>query len=187
MRFVLASASPRRAELASAAGFNFDVDPVVVDERQRNGESPIMYADRVARLKAAAGAMRHPHRLVVAADTIVVLDGELLGKPTDAVEAGLMLRRLSGRAHEVLTGVAVASPVGLVSHVEPTTVWFNELSDEDVRWYVATGEPMDKAGAYAIQGLASRFIPRIDGSYSNVVGLPIAALVRILEEIGRPS
>jgi septum formation protein len=187
MRLLLASASPRRAELLAAAGFDFDVDPVIVDERQRAGESPIMYADRVARLKAAAGAVRHPHRLVVGADTIVVLDNEVLGKPTDAVEAGRMLRLLSGRSHEVLTGVAVASTAGLVSHVECTTVWFNEISDEDVRWYVSTGEPMGKAGAYAIQGLASRFIPRIDGSYSSVVGLPVAVLVRILEEIGRPA
>jgi septum formation protein len=187
MRLVLASASPRRAELLAAAGFDVQVDPVNVDERQRAGESPIMYADRVARLKAAAGALRHPHRLIVGADTIVVLDGEVMGKPTDAVEAGRMLRRLSGRSHDVLTGVAVASATSLVSHVEMTTVWFNEISEEDVRWYVATGEPMDKAGAYAIQGLASRFVPRIDGSYSNVVGLPVAVLVRILEQIGRPA
>jgi septum formation protein len=187
VRLVLASASPRRADLLEAAGFAFDVDPVDVDERQLAAESPMMYADRVARLKAAAGAVRHPNRLVLGADTIVVLDKQVLGKPTDSVEAARMLRLLSGRSHEVLTGVAVAWSGGIESHVERTTVWFKEISDEDVRWYVATGEPMGKAGAYAIQGLASRFIPRIDGSYSNVVGLPVATLVRILEEIGRVS
>jgi nucleoside triphosphate pyrophosphatase len=185
VRLVLASASPRRFDLLIAAGFACDVDPVDVDERRLDDEPPLLYADRVARLKAAAGALRHPHRVVVGADTIVVLDDEILGKPSDVVDAHRQLRRLSGRAHVVLTGVAVAVRGRIHSHVESTTVWFSELDDSDLHWYVETGEPMDKAGGYAIQGGASRFIPRIEGSYSNVVGLPIAALVRILEESSR--
>jgi septum formation protein len=187
VRLVLASASPRRAELLAAAGFAFDVDPVNVDERRHVDEAPLLYADRVARLKAATGALRHPHRVVVGADTIVVVGHDVLGKPRDSAEARVMLRRLSGQPHEVLTGVAVAANGEIQSHVERTTVWFNEMSETDIRWYIETGEPLGKAGGYAIQGLASRFIPHIDGSYSNVVGLPIAALNEILEGIGRPT
>ncbi|MCC7007366.1 MAG: septum formation inhibitor Maf [Acidobacteria bacterium] len=183
MRLVLASASPRRAELLEAAGFEFDVDPMDVDERVLPDEAAVLYVDRVARLKAAAAALRHPHRIVVAADTVVLRDEEILGKPRDTVEAHRMLHLLSGRSHEVLTAVAVAARGGLHTHLERTTVWFLPLSETDITWYVGTGEPMDKAGGYAIQGRASRFIPRIDGSYTNVVGLPIAGLARLLEEM----
>jgi septum formation protein len=192
VRLVLASASPRRAELLTAAGFEFDVDPVHVDESRQAGETPAAYVERVARLKAAAGAMRHPSRVIVGADTVVVLEDDVLGKPRGEAEARDMLRRLGGRSHEVMTAIAVASTGGslraerasasqrLQTHVERTTVWFRALSEQEIEWYIRSGEPRDKAGAYAIQGLAARFIPRIDGSYSNVVGLPLAALCDLL-------
>jgi septum formation protein len=181
MRLVLASASPRRRELLAAAGLDIEVDPVDVDERQVTGEPPAAYVERVARLKAAAGAARHPQRVVVGADTAVVIDGEVLGKPRDAEDAGSMLRRLSGRDHEVLTGVAVASAGRVESFVERTRVTLAPLSGMDIEAYVATGEPFDKAGAYAIQGGAGRFITGCDGSYSNVVGLPMERLLELLE------
>jgi septum formation protein len=192
MRLLLASASPRRAELLTASGFVFDVDAVDVDESRRDGEAALVYVERVARLKALAGAARHPQRVVVAADTAVVLGDAVLGKPKDQADARDMARRLSGRSHEVITGIAVASSGGLLravgasasqavrTRVERTTVWFRAMSEEEIEWYARSGEPMGKAGGYAIQGLAARFIPRIDGSYSNVVGLPVAALTDLL-------
>jgi septum formation protein len=179
-RLILASASPRRAALLAAAGFEFDVDPVDVDESRLRGESPTTYVHRVARLKASAGAARHPQRVVVAADTVVVLGDVVLGKPRDEPDARLMLGQLSGRSHEVVTGLAVSTAGRVRTHLETTTVWFRTLSAEEIEWYVTSGEPMDKAGAYAIQGLAARFIPRIDGSYSNVVGLPLAAMADLV-------
>jgi septum formation protein len=135
-------------------------------------------------MKAVAGAGRHPDRLVIGADTAVVLDDTVLGKPVDEEDARAMLRRLSGRAHDVLTGVAVACDGEVVSRVERTTVWFRALSDAEIEWYAASREPMDKAGAYAIQGLAARFIPRIAGSYSNVVGLPVSLVSELVERVG---
>ena len=180
MRFVLASASPRRRELLAAAGLEVDVDPVDVDERQLAGEPAAAYVERVARLKAAAGAARHPQRVVVGADTAVVIDGDVLGKPRDAADAGSMLRRLSGRVHDVITGVAVANAGRVESFVERTRVTMAPLSAGDIEAYVATGEPLDKAGAYAIQGGARRFITGYAGSYSNVVGLPMERLSAIL-------
>ena len=180
IRLVLASASPRRAELLTAAGFEFDVDPVHIDESRQEGETPAVYVERVARLKAGAGAARHPTRVVIGADTAVVLENDVLGKPRDEADARDMLRRLSGRSHEVMTAVAVASPGGIRTHVERTTVWVRRLSEAEIASYAASGEPMDRAGGYAIQGLAARFIPRIDGSYSNVVGLPLAALADLI-------
>jgi septum formation protein len=183
VRFVLASASPRRRELVAAAGLACDVHAVDADERRLANEAPDAYVERLARLKASLGLAAHPDRVVVGADTAVVVDEEILGKPADAIDAARMLRVLSGRPHVVMTGVAVAHAGGLASAVERTTVWFAPLSDAAIRWYVASGEPFDKAGAYAIQGLASRFIPRIEGSYANVVGLPIAALVRLLDGV----
>jgi septum formation protein len=187
MRLLLASASPRRRDLLEAAGFACDVEPMDVDERPFAAEPALAYVDRLARTKAAAGAARHPHRVVLGADTVVVVDEDILGKPTDTVEAHAMLRRIRGRAHDVLTGVAIAARGQLVSHVERTTVWFTDVSDVDITWYVETGEPMDKAGAYAIQGLASRFVTRIDGSYTNVVGLPVATVVGLLEQLTRET
>ena len=177
---LLASASPRRRDLLAAAGIDCEVGPVAVDERRRDEESPADYVQRVARLKAAEAAGRHPNRLVLAADTAVVVDADVLGKPEDDRAAARMLGQLSGRTHQVLTAVALAGEGRLAVEVETTTVWMDVLSPEDIAWYVATGEPRDKAGAYAIQGRASRFIPRIDGSYTNVVGLPVARVDRML-------
>jgi septum formation protein len=183
MRLLLASASPRRRDLLQAAGFAFDVAAVDVVERHRDGETALQYVERLARLKASAAAPRHPGRLILAADTAVVVDADILGKPIDAADAASMLRRLSGRAHEVLTGVALCRDGNVTSAVEATTVWFDPLSEADIAAYIATGEPFDKAGAYAIQGWASRVASRIDGSYSNVVGLPIAAVARMLKHM----
>jgi septum formation protein len=167
--------------LLAAAGILCDVDPVDVDEAPLAGEAPADYVRRVARLKVEAAAARHPRRLVLAADTTVVVDGEILGKPADDRDAARMLARLSGAAHQVLTAVALAGGGHLALEVESTTVWMDVLSVDDIAWYVSTGEPRDKAGAYAIQGLASRFIPRIEGSYTNVVGLPVATVARLLQ------
>ena len=145
-----------------------------------NGEQPVQYVERLARQKAAAGAARVPDAFVLGADTVVVQGNDVLGKPADSEDAAAMLRRLSGRAHDVLTGVALAWPGGIVADVDRTRVWMNALTETDIASYLATGEPFDKAGAYGIQGWASRFIPRIEGSYSNVVGLPVALVVQLL-------
>jgi septum formation protein len=184
MRLVLASSSPRRRELLDAAGIAFDVHAVDVDERREADEAPEAYAERLARLKATAGAQVFPDRAVLGADTVVVVDDEVLGKPSDPADAARMLARLSGRSHDVLTAVAIAQGGRVHSTVERTRVWFTALSDRDIEGYVASGEPLDKAGAYAIQGLASRFIPRIEGSYSNVVGLPVSRVVEMLRAFG---
>ena len=183
-RLVLASASPRRSDLLAAAGIAFDVDAVDVDERQQEGEAPEAYVVRVAADKAHAAAARHPGRVVLGADTIVLVDGEVLGKPANEDDAGRMLRLLSGRQHEVLTGVALERDGRRVSALTRTAVEFASLSADDIAWYVGTGEPFGKAGAYAIQGLGSRFIPSITGSYSNVVGLPVTLVVSLFQEMG---
>jgi septum formation protein len=177
---VLASASPRREALLTAAGYSCEVRPVEVDERRRPGEPAALYVERVARLKGEAGVQQHPTRIVLAADTAVVVDDQVLGKPSDDEDAGRMLRLLSGRTHDVLTAVAIASAGRMAVAVERTLVCVDPLSADDIRWYVASGEPRDKAGAYAIQGLFSRFIPRIEGSYTNVVGLPMAKVAQLL-------
>jgi septum formation protein len=182
VRFILASGSPRRAELLRAAGFEFDTIVTDVDESIRAGESPQQYVRRLAAEKSAA-AMKNAERIVLGADTTVVVDGDMLGKPADDRDAAAMLRRLSGRRHEVMTGVSLRQGAYEVGRVEITGVYFSRLSDADVAWYVASGEGRDKAGAYAIQGLASRFIPRIEGSYSNVVGLPLACVYELITEI----
>ena len=184
MRLVLASASPRRRELLHAAGFECDVDPANVDETRRPHETARDFVARLALEKAHAVAARHPTRPVLAADTEVVVGEEVLGKPADADHARQMLRRLSGRAHEVITGLALVVDGQAFSAVEQTAVWMSELSASEIAWYVGSGEPMDKAGAYGIQGLAARFIPRIEGSYSNVVGLPVATLLQLLHRAG---
>ena len=183
MHLVLASASPRRRELLAAAGIACLIDPVDVDERRLAGEAPSSYVVRVAEAKARAGAARHPAAIVLGADTAVVVDAEVLGKPVNTGDATRMLRALANRPHEVLTGVAMVSGGDVRTHVERTLVWMSPLSEAEIASYVASGEPMDKAGAYAIQGLASRFIPRIEGSYTNVVGLPVAAVAGMLAEI----
>jgi septum formation protein len=184
MRLVLASGSPRRKELLAAAGVSFDVAAVDVDETRQPDEDPSAYVERLARAKAQAAAPAHADRVVIGADTVVVVEGEVLGKPRGADDAARMLRLLSGRAHEVLTGVAVLARGRVVTAVERTTVWFAPLSEREISWYVGSGEPLDKAGAYAIQALASRFVPRIDGSYTNVVGLPVTTVLELLDRAG---
>ena len=180
-RIILASASPRRAELLRAAGIDFDVVPANVDETLDSGETAREYVARLAEAKARTIHARDGERTVLAADTVVVVDSEILGKPLDEADARRMLRLLSGRSHDVLTAVSIFHPGEIVdTRVDTTRVEFALLSDADIDWYVATGEPLDKAGAYAVQGLASRFVPRIDGSYSNVVGLPIALVHQML-------
>jgi septum formation protein len=180
-RLVLASASPRRAELLRAAGIDFDVMAANVDETLKPDESAREYVARLAEEKARAIHARDDTRTVLAADTVVVADRQILGKPLDEADARRMLRLLSGRTHEVLTAVSIFHPGGIVdTRVEATGVEFAPLSESDVDWYVSTGEPLDKAGAYAVQGLASRFVPRIEGSYSNVVGLPVALVYQML-------
>jgi septum formation protein len=178
-RIVLASASPRRADLLRAAGIAFDIIVADVDETPQPGERAFDYVRRLARDKAEAVRARAGNAPVLAADTAVVIDGEILGKPRDGDDATRMLRLLSGRVHEVLTGICL-DRYGLV---ETTTVEFAPMEEQEIAWYVASGEPMDKAGAYAIQGLASRFVRRIDGSYSNVVGLPVALVYELLRRL----
>lgn len=179
---VLASRSPRRAELLSSAGFEFTVRAADVDETLRDGESPEDYVTRLAKLKALA-IEAVPDEIVIGADTTVVAGGEVLGKPADVADATRMLTALSGRKHEVLTGICLRRGNRILSEVASTAVWFSVLSDSEIESYAASGEPMDKAGAYGIQGLASRFIDRIDGSYTNVVGLPVALVYRLLREL----
>jgi septum formation protein len=211
---ILASASPRRQELLRNAHIPFVVQVADIEERVREGELPRDCAERLAREKALAVARSRPADCILGADTIVVVDGNIFGKPRDTADAARMLRLLSGRVHEVITGVCVCGagvsdqlPVastskgtttpslgGVEEHLaggrrlatasETTLVTMGELSDDDIRDYIATGEPMDKAGAYAIQGIASRWIPRIEGDYSNVVGLPVALVCRMLREQG---
>jgi len=181
VRLILASASPRRAELLRAAGYEFEIIVADVDERARDGETPDIYVRRLAAEKSAA--VQAADAIILGADTTVVVDGEILGKPRDDDEAAAMLRRLAGRRHDVLTGVSVRYGAHEVGRVESTAVWFSALTKEDIAWYLASGEGRDKAGAYAIQGLASRFIPRIEGSYANVVGLPVAAVAELLRSV----
>lgn len=224
MRLVLASASPRRAELMTAAGFTFEVCVPDIDEGLIPGETPREYVRRLAIEKAGAvsqvltGPANHTRPaeagqydpnagsgvasgftrtvaadvrtkrspndvLILAADTAVVVDDEVLGKPADRADAERMLRRLSGRVHRVMTGVSVRLALRHLEAVEETLVVVRPLTDADVAWYVDSGEGQDKAGGYAIQGLASRFIPRIEGSYSNVVGLPVARVEELIGEL----
>jgi septum formation protein len=183
VRFVLASASPRRAELLAAAGFEFDILPADVDETPAPGEPPRTYALRVARAKAEHSARQlSDGRIVLAADTIVVAGGRLMGKPADAVDAHSMLKALSGVVHDVHTAVVVRASGRQFEEVVTTEVRFNPLSEREIAWYISTGEAEGKAGAYGIQGRAARFIERIDGSWSNVVGLPISTVYRLLAE-----
>ena len=180
-RIILASASPRRAELLRAAGIDFDVRPADIDEAIRPGEAPGDYVSRLAEAKARTVHERDGNQTVLAADTAVVVDGQILGKPMDEADAKRMLRMIGGRTHEVLTAVSLFHPGEIVdTRIDATTVEFAELSDAAIEWYVSSGEPMDKAGAYAVQGLASRFVTRVEGSYSNVVGLPIALVYQML-------
>ncbi len=193
---VLASASPRRRELLTQAGFTFSIQPAHLPEDPRDGEDPIAYVVRLAREKAeavyrsagyseqGAGSTGPGELVVLGADTTVTLDGLILGKPEDAADAARMLRMLAGRTHLVMTGVAVVTAKRTEVAVEVTAVRFLSLSDAEIAEYIATGEPMDKAGAYAIQGRAAKWIPRIDGDYFNVVGLPLALVSTMLEAAG---
>jgi septum formation protein len=184
---VLASASPRRQELLRNAGITFEVQPADIPEDPLRGEGAKECAERLAREKALAIARQRPHDVVLGADTVVVVDGQydgqLLGKPCDGADAARMLRMLSGREHRVITGVCLVVSGQPSVGSETTTVTMSEITEKEIADYIASGEPMDKAGGYAIQGIASRWIPRIEGDYSNVVGLPVALVFRMLREI----
>jgi nucleoside triphosphate pyrophosphatase len=215
VRLILASASPRRAELLRSAGYEFDVHAVEIDERPQSGEAPAAYVERLAREKAeraieelsgpaqaghyvqsqtdvqpktdvVSGFSRTLDVLVLGADTAVVIGDEILGKPHDAEDAARMLRRLSGRTHQVMTGICLRTAERSASHVEISSVTFAPLSEDQIAWYVASEEGGDKAGGYAIQGLASRLIPRLEGSYANVVGLPIAVVDDLIDRLITP-
>jgi septum formation protein len=184
---ILASASPRRQELLRNSRLEFTVDPAHIDESRHPGESPVEMVERLARGKAEAvrsglGAGQGHSSVVIGADTTVVVGKDVLEKPADDHDAARMLRLLSGRAHQVITGVCVAGEGFVDVRHETTTVFFEKLTRHDIESYIATGESMDKAGGYAIQGVASRWIPRIEGDYFNVVGLPVALLFRMLKE-----
>jgi len=186
---ILASASPRRRELLAQVGYKFEVRPAHILEDPLEGEDPIMYVTRLAREKAEAvfrdltAASPKPGKniVVLGADTTVTLDRTIVGKPQDAADAARILRMLSGRTHRVITGVALVTAEGTEVAAEATAVQFLTLSDEEIAAYIATGEPMDKAGAYGIQGHAARWIPRIEGCYFNVMGLPLALVCSLLE------
>jgi septum formation protein len=179
---ILASASPRRAELLRNAGLDFVVRPAYIPEQRQDSEPPREYAIRLARDKARAVAAQNPGAFVLGADTIVVADEHVLEKPADTADAARMLRLLSGRTHQVTTAVCLIGPGVEDTATETTEVVMSVISEDEIRAYVATGEPMDKAGAYAIQGRASRWVMRIDGCYFNVVGLPVPLVYRILRE-----
>ena len=180
---VLASASPRRQELLRNAGIAFEVQPADIAEDPLSGETAQACVERLAREKALAIAAQRPSDTVLGADTVVTIDGQILGKPDDDADAARMLRLLSGRTHQVITGVCLVAGGRCKVASETTSVTMCEISEKEVADYVATSEPMDKAGAYAIQGIASRWIPRIEGDYSNVVGLPVALVYRMLSEL----
>ena len=184
VRVVLASQSPRRRELLTLIGIPHEVRPADLDESLLPGERPPEHAERLAREKAAAISAAHQAAVVIAADTIVVLDGEILGKPRDPEEAERTLRRLAGRTHTVHTAVAVAWNSRLESGVESVEVTFRPLTDERIAAYVATGEPMDKAGAYGIQGYGAVIVERVHGDYFAVMGLALGRLVGLLERVG---
>jgi septum formation protein len=184
MRLILASSSPRRRELLTQAGLSFDVIPAHIDETRRASENPTAYVQRLALEKAQTIHTLHPGAFVLGADTTVEIDGHALEKPSDRADAERMLRVLSGRTHHVHTGLALLSTGGKRTHLETTSVTFSSIDEAELRHYLETGEPYDKAGAYGIQGYAARWIPRIDGDYFNVMGLPLAATVRLLKDLG---
>lgn len=184
----LASGSPRRRELLAQIGVNFEVLPIDIDESVRDDESAEVYVKRVAIDKAQAGLSRLeqqnlPERPVLAADTTVIVDKQILGKPADAQQAREFLQKLSGRQHQVLSGVALATDKNVSMRSQLNQVRFAKLSDTEIDWYVGTGEGLDKAGAYAVQGLAAQFIVHIDGSYSGIMGLPLFETRQLLQEI----
>lgn len=184
LRVILASQSPRRRQLLTMIGIAHTVVPPDIDETYPAGEQPAAHAERLAREKAAAIALRCPDTVVIGADTIVVIDSRVLGKPRDIEDAARMLRELSGRTHVVHTGVAVSRGGRMVSDVASVAVTFRALTHADITAYVATGEPMDKAGAYGVQGYGSTIVDHIDGDYFAVMGLALNTLVRLLERVG---
>ena len=184
MQLILASASPRRRELLTQIGLAFEVIPAHIDETRRASEDPRAYVQRLALEKAQTIHALYPSAFVLGADTTVEIDGHALEKPTDRADAERMLRTLSGRTHHVHTGLALLSPHGRRTHLETTSVTFSSIDEAELQHYLDSGEPYDKAGAYGIQGYAARWIPRIDGDYFNVMGLPLAATVRLLHELG---
>ena len=184
MKIILASGSPRRRELLKSLGLEFNVYKPDVDESMIDGESPSELCARLSRLKAHAGAEKFPDALVIAADTIVVIDGVILGKPKDRHDAFMMLKSLQGKWHEVITGITVCMKEKFITHAEHTRVKFRELSDSEIHAYVSTGECDDKAGAYAVQGYGSLLVERIEGDYFNVVGLPLCRLGMMLSMFG---
>jgi septum formation protein len=189
MRLVLASASPRRRELLAQAGFTFEVLAAEIDESRHADEPANVYVQRLAKEKAESVWLRTPDSeatplFVLGADTTVALDGEILNKPVDLADAERMLRLLSGRTHQVHTGIALAGRGVTLTHVETTHVSFRELWKKELATYLASGDALDKAGGYGIQGYPARWAPRIKGDYSNVVGLPLAATVRMLADAG---
>lgn len=183
-RIILASQSPRRRELLTLIGIPHEVQPADLDESLQPGEAPVPHAERLARSKAEAIAAREPGAVIVGADTIVVLDGEILGKPATPNEAQVTLRKLSGRTHTVHTAVAVSRHGRTVSGVESVEVTFRPLTSVQIDAYIATGEPMDKAGAYGIQGYGAVIVERVHGDYFAVMGLALGRLVGLLEEVG---
>lgn len=183
LRLILASASPRRRDLLRQLGLSFDVRPASIDEAPRSGEAPRQCVERLARLKAEAVASSQPGALVLGADTAVILEGEILGKPRDAAQARAMLEQLSGRTHTVLTAIAFAGAARF-SRVVETRIEFRRASPEEIDWYVQTGEPLDKAGSYALQGIGSFLISAVHGSVSSVIGLPLCETLDLLEQCG---
>jgi septum formation protein len=181
---ILASQSPRRRELLTLVGILHTVRPADIDETELPGERPVPHAERLARQKAHTIAERHPDAVVIAADTIVVLDGEILGKPRDAEDAKGILAQLSGRTHTVFTAIAVARGGRTESAVEEVDVTFRAIGEEEIAEYVRTGEPMDKAGAYGIQGYGATIVERIEGDYFSVMGLGLRRLCALLERLG---
>jgi septum formation protein len=184
LRVVLASGSPRRRQLLELIGIQHEVSPSNIDETMRPRETPRGHAQRLAREKATAVAKRNPDAITIAADTIVVIKGKVLGKPTDTGDARRMLSMLNGREHTVITAVAVARGGKLRSSIEEVGVKFRKLRPDEIEAYIATGEPMDKAGAYGIQGYGATIVERVDGDYFAVMGLPLARLVTLLRAVG---
>lgn len=184
-KLILASGSPRRSEILGFVGWEFEKHVADIDETEFEGEDPAEYVCRLAREKAEAIAINHPDRLVLGADTIVVIDGMIIGKPKDLDDARSMIKMLSGRWHKVLTGVALVKNGEVKVDLESTRVKFNEMTDEEIEFLVRDGEPLDKAGAYAVQAQAALFIEKIEGVYWNVVGLPINLVYRLVRAFGR--
>jgi len=183
-RVVLASASPRRRDLLDLIGIAHEVRPANIDETMRPRETPRRYAERLAREKASAIATRDPDLITIGADTVVVINRKVLGKPADATDAARMLRMLSGREHTVITAVAVSRGRKLRSAIEEVRVKFRRLRDDEIDAYIAMGEPMDKAGAYGIQGYGAIIVERIEGDYFAVMGLPLVRLVGLMRDVG---